>query len=64
MTGPGRPKVGPMVNVRIPPDLLRRLDIESQRAGERRAATIRRLLGERLRGDESQDLIRSEGLVT
>jgi len=42
--GPGRPEIGPMINVRMPPAMIERLDVEAHAAGESRAETIRRLL--------------------
>jgi hypothetical protein len=41
---PGRPAVGPIVNVRLDPDLLAQVDADADAAGESRAAAIRRLL--------------------
>jgi len=41
--GPGRPEVGPAVNVRFPSDLLARVDAQAQREGLSRAEMIRRL---------------------
>jgi hypothetical protein len=42
--GPGRPAVGPMVNVRMDDEMIARLDEEAATRGESRAATIRRML--------------------
>ena len=41
---PGRPEVGPAITVRLEQDLLAAVDADAKRAGESRAATIRRLL--------------------
>ncbi len=43
------------MSVRLPDDLLARVDAESARADESRAATIRRLVGEAL-GDSGVDV--------
>lgn len=44
----GRPPVGPRVTVRLPADVLARIDQEADRQGESRAMSIRRLLGDAL----------------
>lgn len=48
--GPGRPAIGPMVNVRMPHELIDRLDAEAERRGLARAAIIRKLLEDGLGG--------------
>lgn len=40
----GRPEIGPMVNVRLPEDLIARLDSRARERGETRAALMRDLL--------------------
>lgn len=45
---PGRPEIGPVITVRLEPDLLEQVDAEAERARETRAATIRRLLRDAL----------------
>lgn len=42
----GRPPVGPRVAVRLPAELISRLDAAADAEGETRAATVRRLLEE------------------
>lgn len=42
--GPGRPEVGPVIQVRLPEELLERVDYEAEKEGQSRAETIRRLL--------------------
>lgn len=44
MTGRGRPTTGTKVQVRIPPDLLARIDAEAEREGVTRAEAVRGLL--------------------
>jgi metal-responsive CopG/Arc/MetJ family transcriptional regulator len=53
MTGPGRPSTGVRVQVRIPADLLERIDelARSYDPAVTRAAVIRGLLAERLAHD-------------
>lgn len=46
-SGPGRPAIGPMVNVRLGEELTKRVDAARQE-GESRAAAIRRLLEQAL----------------
>lgn len=48
MTGRGRPSVGPVITVRIPPDLLARLDAEAARQGITRAELVRDIVKEKL----------------
>ena len=48
MTGRGRPSVGPVITVRIPPDLLARLDADADRHGVTRAEHLRAILKEKL----------------
>jgi hypothetical protein len=43
---PGRPYVGPEVRVRIPPDLLAKIDRAAPRRGLTRAAMIRAILSD------------------
>ena len=42
--GPGRPEIGPAIQIRLPESLLTRLDEEAGKAGTSRAETIRRIL--------------------
>jgi Ribbon-helix-helix protein, copG family len=42
--GPGRPEIGPMVNVRMIPGMIARLDEEAAKRGESRAEIIRRMV--------------------
>lgn len=42
--GPGRPEIGPAVNVRFPQDLLDRLDARAKTEGTKRAELVRRLV--------------------
>lgn len=42
--GPGRPEIGPPVNVRFPEDVLTRLDVAARAEGISRAEKIRRLV--------------------
>jgi hypothetical protein len=58
--GRGRPPVGERVAVRLPPDLLRRLDAESARQGRSRAATVRRLLDDALARSEIDGVDRAQ----
>lgn len=46
--GPGRPEVGPAIHVRLTPELLAALDVEAERQGTSRAATVRHLLEQML----------------
>ncbi len=46
--GPGRPGIGPMVNVRMPQDLIDRLDAEAERHSATRAEIIRSMLWQQL----------------
>lgn len=41
---PGRPPVGPNINVRMPQDLVDWIDVEAARRGESRAAYVRNAL--------------------
>lgn len=41
---PGRPEIGPAVQVRLPEDLLEQIDALAEQAGISRAETIRQLL--------------------
>ena len=43
MTTRGRPSVGPVITVRIPPDLLARLDADADRHGVTSAEQLRAL---------------------
>ena len=42
--GPGRPEIGPAIQVRLPEELLRRVEDRAQAQGVSRAEAIRRLL--------------------
>lgn len=42
--GPGRPPVGPAIEVRLPPEVLAWLDAEAQREGTTRADLVRGIL--------------------
>jgi hypothetical protein len=44
---PGRPEIGPPINVRLPASVIAELDSEAQSTGQQRAAVIRRILLER-----------------
>jgi hypothetical protein len=46
--GPGRPEVGPAINIRLPADLLARVDAHAEEQGMTRAAVIRALLAAHL----------------
>jgi len=46
--GPGRPEIGPTVQIRLPEEMLARLDAEAQRTGEKRAEIIRRFVADGL----------------
>lgn len=46
MTGRGRPPVGPRVVVRLPDELLARVDRDAERAGETRSQALRRIIAE------------------
>lgn len=48
MTPRGRPPVGPVITVRIPPDLLALLDAEAERRETTRAEMIRDILADAL----------------
>lgn len=48
MTGRGRPAIGERVEVRIPPDLLARLDAEAARQGITRAELVRDIVKEKV----------------
>ena len=48
VTGRGRPAIGERVEVRIPPDLLARLDADADRHGVTRAEHLRAILKEKL----------------
>ena len=39
--GPGRPPIGPKIEVRLSPETLAKLDDEAERRGEKRAAVVR-----------------------
>lgn len=56
--GPGRPPVGPAINIRLSPALLEQVDTNAEALGETRAEAIRRLLAVALRGadDDSPNL--------
>ncbi len=45
-TGPGRPEIGPAINVRLPVDLLARLDAWATSAGVTRAEAVRRAVAQ------------------
>lgn len=49
---PGRPPVGDMVHLRMPGDLVQRIDRVAQETGGTRSETIRRLLVEQLTSTE------------
>ncbi len=49
-TGPGRPAIGPQINIRLGDELTARVDA-AKRDGESRAATIRRLLEQALNAE-------------
>ena len=49
MSPGGRPPVGPVVNVRLPEELLAALDAAADSAGVNRAEMVRRLVVEGLR---------------
>lgn len=44
MTGPGRPTTGTPVQVRIPPEIIAKLDRTAEYFGITRAALLRRIL--------------------
>lgn len=48
MTTRGRPSVGPVITVRIPPDALARLDAEAARQGITRAELVRDIVKEKV----------------
>ena len=48
--GPGRPEIGPVIQVRLPKDLLERVDALAGQTGASRAETIRQLLERALEG--------------
>ena len=48
--GPGRPEIGPVIQVRLPEEMTAQLDALAERDGVPRAEVIRRLLGEALEG--------------
>jgi hypothetical protein len=48
VTGRGRPAIGERVEVRIPPDLLARLDAEAARQGITRAELVRDIVKEKV----------------
>ena len=50
--GPGRPEVGPAIQVRLPGDLLARLDTRAEAEGVSRAEMVRQLLETALKGDK------------
>lgn len=52
---PGRPPIGSRVSVRLPDELLDRVDAEAEQSGASRAATVRRLIEGGL-GDTGVDL--------
>jgi hypothetical protein len=43
-TGPGRPPVGPPIQIRLPADLLAEIDVDAENLGLTRAAYIREVL--------------------
>lgn len=46
--GPGRPEIGPMVEVRMPADMIAYLDAWTEAAGTSRAAVLRIIVGDRM----------------
>lgn len=50
---PGRPEIGPVVNVRLDTELLARIDALAAGSGESRAATIRGLLAREVSGAQT-----------
>jgi hypothetical protein len=48
--GPGRPEIGPVIQVRLPEELLQQVDTAAKKAGLSRAETIRQLLEGALEG--------------
>lgn len=48
MTTRGRPPVGPVITVRIPADVLARLDAEAARQGVTRAELVRNIVKEKV----------------
>ena len=52
--GPGRPEIGPVIQVRLPEDLLTKVDAAAEKAGLSRAETIRQLLEGALEGQVYQ----------
>jgi predicted DNA binding CopG/RHH family protein len=46
--GPGRPEIGPAINIRLPESLLDRVDAHAEEQGMTRAAVIRALLAAHL----------------
>lgn len=42
--GPGRPEIGPAIQIRLPQELLDKIDARAQESGSSRAETIRQLL--------------------
>jgi hypothetical protein len=46
--GPGRPEIGPAIQVRLPEDLLAQIDAKAEDDGVSRAEMVRTLLGEAL----------------
>ena len=48
--GPGRPEIGPVIQVRLPEELLERVDALAGQTGASRAETIRQLLERALEG--------------
>jgi len=47
-SGPGRPEIGPVVTIRLPQDLIDRLDAEADRCDASRAEIIRTMLWQQL----------------
>lgn len=54
---PGRPEVGPAINIRLPVALLDAVDAEGRASGESRAAVIRRILAAALAVDGSSKVV-------
>jgi metal-responsive CopG/Arc/MetJ family transcriptional regulator len=49
MTGKGRPRIGTVICVRLPDDLLARIDLEADILGISRAEYVRNILNDYLR---------------
>lgn len=52
---PGRPTVGPAINIRIPADLLSELDIKADNEGITRAQLIRKLLRQSMTREQGHE---------